>query len=332
MEEKTKLIEQYVTAVSYKLPLGRRKDIKDELRSLLMDELEDRFGPDAGVKEAEEVIRDFGNPSEVAARYRGNRTIIAESLHDIYFTLLKIVLFALSIAFTVIFVLKLVTENPTGTDLLVEILRVPGGIIQGWLSAVGLITLIFIVLSRKFGDKIKEKPLFDTSWSIKEIRDIELEKEGPSTAGTVVSITFGGIFAILAVVYPEIISLFERLFEVSGIGLGHHINTEMFRWFGFGILALWIGSSVIEMMMLRRGEKTGPLRRGEGIINALEAVLFIVMAVSPGLYISAAEITAVSGITIQAPDPIGFRLIFLLIAVVSLGETIAWVVKRIRDR
>ncbi|MFP4563826.1 MAG: HAAS signaling domain-containing protein [Spirochaetia bacterium] len=332
MDEKTKLIEQYVTAVSYKLPLGRRKDIKDELRSLLMDELEDRFGPDAGVKEAETVIRDFGSPAETAARYRGGGRLIAESLHDIYFTLLKIVLFALSIAFTIIFVLKLVTENPTGTDLLIEILRVPGGIIQGWLSAVGLITLIFIVVTRKFGDKVGEKPLLDTSWSIDDIRDIELEQERPSTAGTVISITGGGIFAVLAVAYPEIISLFENLFEVSTIGLGHHINTEMFRRFGFGILALWIGSSVIELMMLRRGEKTEPLKRGEGIINALEAVLFIVMAVTPGLYRSAAERTAASGITIQAPDPIGFRLIFLLIALVSLGETIAWVVKRIRDR
>jgi hypothetical protein len=332
MDEKTKLIEQYITAVSYKLPLGRRKDIKDELRSLLMDELEDRFGPDAGEKEAETVIRDFGSPSEVAARYRGSGRIIAESLHDIYFTLLKIVLFALSIAFTVIFVLKLVTENPTGTDLLVEILRVPGGIIQGWLSAVGLITLIFMVLTRKFGDKIGEKPPFDSSWSIKDIRDIELEKERPSTVGTVISITGGGIFAVLAVTYPEIISLFERLFEVSGIGLGHHINTGMFRWFAFGILALWIASSVVELLMLRRGEKTEPLRRGEGIINALEAVLFIIMAVTPGLYRSAAERVDVSGITIQAPDPIGFRLIFLLVAVVALGETIAWIVKRIRNR
>lgn len=114
----------------------------------------------------------------------------------------------------------------------------PGSIIQGWFSARGLIVLIFIVLTRKFGEKIGEKPLLDTSWSSEEIRNIELENEGSSFAGTIVSITIGGIFSLLAVAYPEIISLFEGLFELSGIGLGHHINIEMFHWFAFGILAL----------------------------------------------------------------------------------------------
>jgi hypothetical protein len=88
------------------------------------------------------------------------------------------------------------------------------------------------------------------------------------------------------VVYPEIISLLEALFERSGIGLGHHINIDLFRYLAFAIFALWIASSGLELMMLRRGEKTETLSRWEAGINPLETLLFAVMVLTPGLYLA----------------------------------------------
>lgn len=80
--------------------------------------------------------------------------------------------------------------------------------------------------------------------------------------------------------------------------------------------------------MLRRGEKTEPLQRGEAVINALQAVLFTIMAVTPGLFRTVTERRAESGINIQAPAVIGFRLIFIIVALASLGETISWIAKK----
>jgi hypothetical protein len=47
-EKIMKLIEQYLRAISYNLPLSKRKDVVEELRSLMMDEIEQRFGAEPG--------------------------------------------------------------------------------------------------------------------------------------------------------------------------------------------------------------------------------------------------------------------------------------------
>jgi hypothetical protein len=66
------IIDDYVNKVAAKLPRAQRNDIGLELRTLLADQLrsaaeEAGRAPDADL--AAKVLRDFGQPSEVAARY-----------------------------------------------------------------------------------------------------------------------------------------------------------------------------------------------------------------------------------------------------------------------
>ena len=66
------LIDRYVHEVGEHLPYRLRADVEAELRSLLMDALEERAGaagrpPDAEL--AAVVLREFGAPRDVAQRY-----------------------------------------------------------------------------------------------------------------------------------------------------------------------------------------------------------------------------------------------------------------------
>lgn len=73
------LIEAYVADVARRLPRAQRHDVAFELRALLREELQARAeaaGRDADPAMATELLRGFGRPAEVAARYRPPVTIV----------------------------------------------------------------------------------------------------------------------------------------------------------------------------------------------------------------------------------------------------------------
>jgi hypothetical protein len=73
------VIESYVTEVAAQLPRKQRNDVAFELRVLLNEELQGKAeatGRAADAAMATELLRAFGHPKDVAARYRPRLTII----------------------------------------------------------------------------------------------------------------------------------------------------------------------------------------------------------------------------------------------------------------
>ena len=73
------LIESYVADVAVRLPRKQRNDVAFELRALLQEELQakaDTAGQGVDVRMATEMLRAFGHPGDVAARYLPTLTII----------------------------------------------------------------------------------------------------------------------------------------------------------------------------------------------------------------------------------------------------------------
>ncbi|MFI5960405.1 HAAS signaling domain-containing protein [Cryptosporangium sp. NPDC051539] len=68
------LIDRYVADVVELLPRRQRADVARELRELLAEELQGSSADDA-----RELLRRFGHPSEVAARYGQPVTLIDPS-------------------------------------------------------------------------------------------------------------------------------------------------------------------------------------------------------------------------------------------------------------
>ncbi len=73
------VIESYVTEVAAQLPRKQRNDVAFELRALLNEDLQGKAeatGRAADAAMATELLRAFGRPKDVAARYRPTLTII----------------------------------------------------------------------------------------------------------------------------------------------------------------------------------------------------------------------------------------------------------------
>lgn len=117
------VIESYVTDVAVQLPRRQRDDVAFELRELLHEELQSRAemsGRPADDAMALDIVRAFGQPGDVAARYRPPLTIIdpAEGRSFLQATVIGLVLlWALGL-------LDVLREHlPTGWDLLVPLSR-----------------------------------------------------------------------------------------------------------------------------------------------------------------------------------------------------------------
>ncbi|GAF71800.1 unnamed protein product, partial [marine sediment metagenome] len=89
------LIDRYVYEVGRHLPRKNRSDIQVELRSSLIDALEDRAGREPTEAEIVELLKEFGPPKVVAASYYPEgQYLIGPPLYPLFRLLAGIVLAA----------------------------------------------------------------------------------------------------------------------------------------------------------------------------------------------------------------------------------------------
>lgn len=98
------LIERYLYAATKNLPVKTRKDIEDELRSLIDDMLMERCGK-LFIREEDiiEVLTELGAPAELGEKYSpdGGKCLIGPPYYRKYVFLLKIVLLATAFGMSV---------------------------------------------------------------------------------------------------------------------------------------------------------------------------------------------------------------------------------------
>lgn len=148
------LIERYVHKVATGLPRRMRDDVREELRSLLTDSLAERAreqGRPADDAMAVALLREFGQPEDVALRYHEPQYLIGPRLYGSY---LFVVMLVLGIMAGLVIAAKLLTGRLDW--------RLPGNLIELALTNIGLLTVIFAVLERadarkRAGAKEKEK-------------------------------------------------------------------------------------------------------------------------------------------------------------------------------
>ena len=134
------LIERYVHKVASGLPRRTREDVREELRSLLLESLAER-GREQGRPEDEEMaaalLREFGKPEEVAMRYHEPRYLIGPKLYSAY---MFVVLLVLGIMAGIVIAAKLLTGRLDWS--------LPTALVELALTNVGLLTVIFAVIER----------------------------------------------------------------------------------------------------------------------------------------------------------------------------------------
>ena len=144
------MIERYLYAVGKKLPLNQKDDILKELRSIIMDNLDDiTGGAEPSDEDIAQVLLKMGAPSEVAKRYRsGPSWLIGPQYYDLYMLILKIVLAASAGGYLISLIVAMFTQTGGVVQRFTSLIIQFFGIIPGLLTAIGMVTLIFAIIER----------------------------------------------------------------------------------------------------------------------------------------------------------------------------------------
>jgi hypothetical protein len=155
-EKNKDLIERYVAAVGRRLPAKDAADISAELREAVSSKLEEKeaeLGRPAERAELVVLIKSFGSPMLVAARYSGQQYLIGPDLYPYFWPVARIVVGIVAAVAMVGFLVRgVLSDHPMRHAL--------EGLAAAWnggLFAFGIVTVIFIVLERtKAGPKIEQ--------------------------------------------------------------------------------------------------------------------------------------------------------------------------------
>ncbi|MGH9860634.1 MAG: HAAS signaling domain-containing protein [Candidatus Acidiferrales bacterium] len=279
-EKARDLIERYLHKIGEELPAKQRDDVKNELRSLLEDTLEERASTGRSVDEqlAIEVLREFGKPEAVAERYRPTgRYLIGPRLFPVYVGVGKIVLIVLA----GIYVLSVGLATAVTPAPMPELFR-PGsiwGLVEsfGKLAIVNLalLTIVFALIER-FADTRSESP--QAEWDPRALPAVPVKEDHERISPP--NLVFK-IYAILALF--AWVNFFPETFGFWFIA-DDSAHTILFSEMGLRLpvilINVWWGLALaLNMWLLRLGRWTRESRWAElglGIFGAI--LLYITLA------------------------------------------------------
>lgn len=146
------MIDRYVNEVGENLPRKMRTDIEMELRSLLLDSLDERSGGDPTPKLTAELLREFGSPEAMAAQYRPAESLIGPKLFPTFKVVVTITVSIIGVLH--LLWLGLVLWQNSGDDLIGRILNMIFSFGRSAILNAGIVTLIFAIIERVAGDSL----------------------------------------------------------------------------------------------------------------------------------------------------------------------------------
>ncbi len=140
------LIDRYLHAVRTFLPKAQQDDIVGELSEDLHAQAEEReaeLGRSLTIEEQEAIVRPYGRPMLLAARYRPKQHLIGPTVYPFYVNVLKIALLIALVVHAVLAIVLAATGSNLSTSLGV-LGRYPGVavLIVGWM------TVAFAIIDR----------------------------------------------------------------------------------------------------------------------------------------------------------------------------------------
>ena len=150
------MIENYITKVVSYLPFKDRKDVSEELETLIMDMCQD----DMSDENILNVLKDLGHPRELALDYGEKKGLIGPEYFGRYKELLVLVL---KVALPIIFILSFISnayntqlitiENQKMARLIANLVYIIifslGAVLSAAFSIFAIVTFIFAILERR---------------------------------------------------------------------------------------------------------------------------------------------------------------------------------------
>ncbi len=317
-------IERYLDQVGRRLPKRLRADVTAELRSLLIDTLEERTGRNAADRvefsEADQlaVLKEFGPPAHMAAQYRPQpQYIIGPKVYNLYLIVVAAVIGAGLLATIVSTAVANFHTASVGTAVL-------SSLVQGWsrfvsiaLSGIGSTTLVFAVLERVIPDD-RLKLDDEGEWNPRDLPEIE-ERDEINPAGLIAQI---GILALLLVAFVGF---------PGRIGTGAYYDGEwhvvpsilsatFFSTYLPVIATRWVMTIVLNLVLLRQGRWQKGTRIADFLLDVCDILILAWLVLGPSIVdvdVLRSMLPAMADVPLQ-PLVGGIRLAFL-VALVVLG-------------
>ena len=142
------LIDRYLAAIRLLLPRRQADDISAELRDVLCSQREDREAelgrPLTGAEEVE-LVKAFGHPIRVAARYSSRQYLIGPDFYPYWWAATKVTLTIVSAVLVTAVILQIIVA---GGDTFGILGRAIGALWGMVLWIVGAMTILFVLLER----------------------------------------------------------------------------------------------------------------------------------------------------------------------------------------
>ncbi len=279
------LINLYVKDVAKRLPPRMRKDIGSEIRSILMDMLEERSqreGRPADEAMAMELLREYGSPERVAATYLPEHYLIGPQLYPVFSLVLKIVLGVLAALALVGLGAAVFSGEQSFKELLATIARSVGSYYETAIAAFGNIVLVFLVLERVL--PASQRPNFKDepeNWDPTELVK-QTASDEVSFWGQVATILFTFAALVIFNFYPEVFRYTPSLNDPDSI-VSFPILSEAFFAYLPWLNVQWLMQIGLSLALIRTRRWTVGTRLFDVLIKVLAIGILTAMLRGPSL-------------------------------------------------
>lgn len=154
------LVERYVQQVGRYLPQSDREEVQNELRSLLQDQLEDRYKGAPSEDDIVELLTEFGEPRQMAASYSSAQYLVGPDLYPTMMLVLQRGWLWIPIIVVLVRVLvAFLTAEPT--TLIGLFLDTAFTVVQALFVFSAIVVLIFAIMQHSGVELDEQKQAFD---------------------------------------------------------------------------------------------------------------------------------------------------------------------------
>jgi hypothetical protein len=331
------LINRYVYQIGRRLPKKVRGDVETELRSLLIDALEERSGVQASgeTNYSEEdqiaILEEFGPPAQLAAKYQPTpRYIVGPKLYDIYLIVVAAIAGAGLLASIVTTAVSAFYNTAGALDSLELIGRAFSLFFNIFISGIGSVTLIFVFLERVIpGEVIK---LDDEPWNPRDLPEIE-EQEPIKPAGLIVQIAFMFLLLIVFIFFPDRIN-FGAYYDTSWHVIPSILSPAFFAIYLPLIEIRWGLTIVLNLVLLRQMRWQFGTTLAAWLLDIFDIYILIRLVTGPSM-LDMQILESLFPILADIPVPpvdAALRLAFTVALVVTIVLTVIKSYRLLRDR
>jgi|WetSurMetagenome_2_1015567.scaffolds.fasta_scaffold61338_1 hypothetical protein len=293
------LIDKYIAEVGKHLPRKNRADIEAEIRSTLEDMLEEQSQGTGPADEATvmQVLKEYGAPREVAAKYKTHPYLVGPRLFPIFEMVLRIVVAVVIGASLIGLTVNLLQTGLTGPEIVSVIGKWLGGLFSGLITAFGNIVIVFAILERtKVASDAFEKEVRD--WDPKELQQ-ENDPDEVDKADHVATIIFSALALVVFNLYPDLLSI---RYISGGVWVTMPILTPIFFSFLPWINLMAVLQIIFSSFMLGQKYWRSLTRSLDIVLHLAGMVLAVVILRTPGITSITSESLVAMGIVEGAQE------------------------------